>query len=236
MTHLWHRDDPALYEKEKAEVEAHFPDLHFVVEGDLVYVRGSFPVLHERDVLDRYSIELQLTRDHPKSLPVVLEVGGRIPRHNDRHINPADGTACVLLPDERWKLWPVGTPLLRFLTGPVHSFFLAQSLVEEGEPWPFGQWAHGVKGVFQYYRELLNTSDLPVITKYLEYITAKKVKGHWPCPCNKGNRLRDCHFRLIIDLREKISRKDALKSLEALKAAGPSVIEMAEAKPPVPIG
>jgi hypothetical protein len=32
----WHRNDPALYEKEKAEVEAHFPDLHFVVESDIV--------------------------------------------------------------------------------------------------------------------------------------------------------------------------------------------------------
>ena len=43
----WQRDDPALYEKEKAEVEAHFPDLRFVVENDLVYVRGSFAVMFE---------------------------------------------------------------------------------------------------------------------------------------------------------------------------------------------
>ena len=39
---MWQRDDPALYEKEKAEIEAHFPELRFVVENDLVYVRGSF--------------------------------------------------------------------------------------------------------------------------------------------------------------------------------------------------
>jgi eukaryotic-like serine/threonine-protein kinase len=32
----------------------------------------------------------------------------------------ADGTACVLLPDERWRLWPVGSPLLKYLTGPLH--------------------------------------------------------------------------------------------------------------------
>ena len=92
----WQRDDPALYEKEKAEVEAHFPGLHFVVEDDLVYVRGSFAVMFEGQVLDRYSVELQLPRNHPAGLPVVRETGGRIPRHNDRHIIAADGTACVL--------------------------------------------------------------------------------------------------------------------------------------------
>ena len=78
----WQRDDPALYEKEKAEVEAHFPELRFVVENDLVYVRGSFAVMFEGQVLDRYSVELQLPRNHPTGLPVVRETGGRIPRHH----------------------------------------------------------------------------------------------------------------------------------------------------------
>ena len=146
---MWHRENPELYDKEKAEVEAHFPNLHLGLEGDIVFVHGSFAVMFEGHVSDRYSIELQLPRDHPKSLPLVREVGGRIPHHNDRHINPADGTACVLIPDERWRLWPQGAPLLNFLIGPVHSFFLAQSLVEAGEPWPFGQWAHGAKGIFR---------------------------------------------------------------------------------------
>jgi hypothetical protein len=233
MSLIWHRENPALYDREKADVEANFPDLHFVLVGDIVCVRGSFVIVFEGQVLDRYSVELQLPRDHPKSLPLVREVGGRIPHVSDRHINPQDGTACVLLPDERWRLWPTGMPLLKFLTGPLHSFFLAQSLVEAGQPWPFGHWAHGAKGVFQYSRELLKTPDLRVITTYLEYITAKKVKGHWPCPCKSGERLRDCHISLVNDLRDKISRKDAQKSLEALKKAGTSAIEMAEANAPV---
>jgi hypothetical protein len=43
------------------------------------------------------------------------------------------------------------------------------------------------------------------------------------------------HFDQIKDLREKISRKDAEKSLTTLKAAGASAVEMAEAKPPAPL-
>jgi len=227
----WQREDPALYEQEKNDVEAHFPELHFVVEDDIVYVRGSFATVFEGKELYRYSVELQLARNHPAGLPVARETGGRIPRHHDRHINTVDGTACVLLPDERWRHWPRGAPLLKFLTGPLHTFFLGQAMVEEGAPWPFGQWAHGAKGVFQFYRELLKTSDLRVITTYLDYLTAKRVKGHWPCPCGSGAKVRDCHFGQIQDLREKISRKDAEKSLATLKAAGSSAIEMTEAKP-----
>jgi hypothetical protein len=231
---MWQRNDLALYEKEKAEVEAHFPELRFVAENDLVYVRGSFAVMFEEQVLDRYAVELQLARNHPTGLPVVRETGGRIPRHIDRHILAADGTACVLLPDERWRLWPVGSLLLKYVTGPLHSFFLAQTMVEEGHPWPFGQWAHGARGVFQFYRELLKTSDLRVMTTYLDYLAAKKVKGHWPCACRNGKKLRECHFDQINDLREKISRKDAQNSLAILKAAGESAIEMIEAKRPEP--
>src|ERR1700691_3145414 len=107
----WHRDDPALYEKEKAEVEAHFPELRFTVENDLVYVRGSFAVMFEGQVLDRYSVELQLPRNHPTGLPVAGETDVRIRRGDARNINTADGTACVLIPDERWRLWPIGVPL-----------------------------------------------------------------------------------------------------------------------------
>lgn len=106
-----------------------------------------------------------------------------------------------------------------------HFFKRAQATVEEGQPWSFGQWAHGAKGIFQFYRELLKTSDLRVMTTYLDYLAAKKVKGHWQCPCTNGKKLRDCHFDQIKELREKISRKDAERSLNTLKAAGASAIK-----------
>ena len=220
MTHLWHRENPSLYETEQRTVETQYPDLNLAVVGDFVHVRGAFPVMFEGHALDRYSVELQLARDHPKSLPVVREVGGRIPRHADRHIISNDGTACVLLPDERWRFWPPGAPLLNFLTGPLHSFFLAQSLVERGDPWPFGQWSHGAIGIVEFYSEMLGTKDIRMIARYLDYLASKEIKGHWPCPCHTGRRLRDCHMKLLLDLRSKIARKDATNSLNMINNSG----------------
>ena len=115
MSQPWHRANPALFEKEKAEVEAAYPNLHCHIASEVVFVRGTFPIVFNEGVLDRYLIEIELPREYPKSIPIIRETGGRIPRTVDRHMNPADGTACVLLPDERWRVWPHGSTLLRFL-------------------------------------------------------------------------------------------------------------------------
>lgn len=219
MSQPWHRANPALFEKEKTDVEAAYSNLHFHVVNDIVLVRGTFPIAFEGKGLDGYLIEIELPRDYPKSIPIVRETGARIPRTADRHMNPADGTACVLLPDERWRVWPYGSTLLQFLDGPVRNFFLGQSLAELRDPWPFGQWGHGVDGIRDYYAELLGTDDIRVITGYLDYLSKKKIKGHWSCPCRSGKRLRDCHWTLVQDLTTKIPRQMAAQSFEKLHKA-----------------
>lgn len=217
MSHAWYRKNPELFEKEKMEVEAAFPQLHFHVANDVVYLRGTYPVIHDGEELDRFSIEIELSKNHPESLPVVRETGGRIPRHADRHVNATDGTACVLLPDEQWRLWPKGSSLRAYLEGPLRNFFLGQIAVEMGQPWPFGEWGHGVNGIIQYYAKLLNSGDSQVIINFLECLRSKKTKGHWSCPCGSGKRLRDCHSGLVRDLREKISHRAAEDSLNRLR-------------------
>lgn len=203
MSQPWHKSNPSLLEKERTEVEAAYPHLHFFVEGEFVVIRGTLPITDEGQVLDRYLIDVQISRDHPKSIPIVRETGGRIAHFRDLHINPEDGTCCVILPDERWRVWPIGSSLRAFLDGPVRNFFLGQSLVAAGGPWPFGQWGHGAEGIREYYSELLGMSDARAIERFLECMSKKKIKGHWLCPCGGGRHLRECH----LDLVEKVMRK-----------------------------
>lgn len=218
MSQPWQLKNPLLFEKEKSKVEAAYPTLHFSVTKDIVFVRGTFPVAFEGDVHDRYSIEIELPTDFPASLPIVREVGGRIPCIQDRHINLMDRTACVLLPDERWRVWPEGSPLLDYINNPLRNFFLGQSLVELGEPWPFGQWGHGDEGILQYYGDLLSSDNMKAIMGFLAYLAGEKVKGHWQCPCQSGKRLRNCHMEKVKELREKIPRKYVQVSLQRLYA------------------
>lgn len=218
MSGAWHGRNPAVAGRIRSDLATRYPHLHLFIESGGAFVRGTFSVLSpEGQVLDGYQVSIELLPDYPRSLPVVREVGGRIPWKEDFHVN-RDGVACVLLPDDRWRCFPGGAPFIQFLDGPVHDFFLGQSLVALGEDWPFGQWSHGANGVFEYYEWLLGTDDRPAVVRYLRVLAKLNFKGHWDCPCGSGHKIRRCCSAKIADLRTKISPAVARKTLELLGA------------------
>ncbi len=225
MKGAWHERNPELADQIRAELRACYPNLHLFIEADgSAAVRGTFPVVSpEGRVLDRYQVSIELPADYPRSLPVVREVGGRIPWKPEFHVNH-DGVACVLLPDDRWRCFPEGAPFVQFLDGPAHDFFLGQSLVALGEGWPFVQWSLGQKGVLEYYQWLLETEDAGTIARHLEVLAKLNLKDHLPCPCASGRKIRRCCRARIVDLRGKIPPAVARRALETLGARTAPVV------------
>ncbi len=211
MSRPWHKADPGLLEKIRVEVQGVYPNLHFYPQGDCVIIRGTLPIIDSGKELDRYSVEIVLLADYPDAVPHVWETAGKIPRNADHHINEG-GEACLFIPDEQWRIYPPGTTFLEFLNGPVRNFFLGQSIFRRTAKWPFGQRDHGAVGIRKYYGELLGTDELAVILGYLECLSRPTAKGHWPCPCKSGKRIRECHRDQINDLRVKIPSNVAEKS------------------------
>lgn len=217
MSLPWHLTDPESFARMRAEVEAAYPDLRLSIQDECVFIQGSFPIKEDGAALDRYSIEVRVPQDFPKDLPVLREVGGRIPWDADRHVN-INGDACLLVPDERWRHFPEGRTLRDFLDGPVRSFLIGQSVYDRTGKWPFGQRSHGRAGILEAYAEMLNISpDRETIRAFLDLISRREVKGHWPCPCGAGKILRKCHGARVWVLREKIGPEIALKTLKELK-------------------
>jgi hypothetical protein len=214
---LWYQLKPELYATLKREVEDKYPDLKFSLRDGAPLITGYFPLFEGERVYDRYLIEIELPKESPRGLPTVREMGGRIQRVPDCHINP-DGTACVVLPDAFWHENPDGMSLMEFLNGPLRGYFASQSLVESGvpNPWPAGEWKHGASGIIDFYSQLLETQDPQKLRAYFKILTSKKIRGHWPCPCGK-QRLRSCpHHTLVDRIRSRIPRKLLVKSAEAL--------------------
>lgn len=212
----WHERNVSLLETTKAEVAAHYPDLRAVIEHGTVCIRGSFPVCDGVGVLDRFLIEITFPFDYPESIPILREVGGRIPWHEDRHVNRANGEACPIVPEE-WLLRSDHNSLLAFLNGPVRNFFLGQILVESGQPWPFGERKHGIPGLIEAYGEIVGTSDAPTVLRYLECLGREIIKGHWECPCGSTKHLRNCHLEEVKSLREKIPPRLAKQALQRIR-------------------
>jgi hypothetical protein len=214
----WQRAHPEELERLEEELDTAFPDLHVVERGETIFVAGVIPLVHAGRVDDRYKIEIAIPRTYPKGLFVVHETGGRIPKKDYRHVS-ADGSLCVLVPDEFWYAHPTGMSLVDFINGPLLGYLAGQSLVERGLPWPQGDRPHGGDGIADFYGEILGTKDRGVIIAYVEALAAKKLRGQWACPCGNGEKVRDCHRAQLDDLRSRIPRKVARYSLDQLKKA-----------------
>jgi hypothetical protein len=221
MKKRWFDHHPELLEEVKQTVERDHPDLRVAVEGDSVFVRGSYRLESGGEVLDRYQIEIEFPSDYNRSLPLVFETGGRIPRTVDRHVIPSTGRACLLV-EEDWLVAMAGSySFSQFLDVPVRNYFLGQSLVEAGQSWPHGERSHGVAGLLEALAEQFGTNDLHAIRRYLYCFTKDRIKGHWDCPCGSGKTIRRCHVDQIRELQERftpeLAKQFAVRVIAALE-------------------
>lgn len=202
--------DAANQDELRAALATHFPNLHFVEAGTTI--RGTIAIEHHGKELDRFAVEVQLQRPSELELPIVKEIGGRIPWLADRHVNE-DGSACVCLPNDYFARFPGRFDLLAFLKGPVRDFFVGQALVERGDPWPHGEWAHGDTGASEWFHEFVQAQSQETATAYLTVLALNELKGHVVCPCGSGRHVRDCHRVLLQRLRDVMSPDSARKIL-----------------------
>lgn len=216
-TKRWRKSRAQLLDEIRLELASGFPSLHLFEQPEKdPDVRGTFEVKGEGgSVLDTFLVRIEIPQDYPRELPVVWEIGGRIPCLTDRHIE-SDGKACVLLPDDRWQTFPIGASFSAYLRGPLHSFFLSQIAFELTGEWPFGEWGHGGLGIVQFYQEALGTQDLLTIALFLESLTKGAFEPFRPCPCGSNNRLGACCRKKWLFLRQKVAPQTARRSLEHL--------------------
>ncbi len=214
----WHECNPEEFARLRAPLERAFPYLHVKTREGHTVLAGGLPIIVDGTVADQFEIEVIVPASGLRSeMPVVREIGGRIPRHPDRHVEPVTGDACLCVRDEYWFKHPDGLNLVEFLQGPVTSYFVAQFSFIQGNGWPFGQRAHGANGIIEFYAKFFGVSGRMPVRRILEVVAAKKVRAHWTCPCGSSRHIRDCHAELIHRLRARIPRSAATYSLAILR-------------------
>lgn len=183
-----------------------YPNLHLVppFSPERATVRGTLAISYEGREVDRFRLAMQVPWDFPRSWPTIWEIGGRIPCTPERHIFPSDGSICVLLPEEAYFTLPRTVTLIQYLDGPVRNYLIGQCCVEAGQGWPWGERSHGVRGVEEFYQEILGTTDPMTISRFLLLIVEGRFKGHWQCPCGNGEIIRRCHKDVLYSIRERI--------------------------------
>jgi hypothetical protein len=201
----WHLDAKSFGEFRKLLLAA-YPSLKIQIEDGRVYARGLLTLwsVDGAKQIDRYQIELEFGPKYPRTPPIVREIGGRIPRIDDRHVTTKTGEACLFLGDEAFKYYSPAQSIVDFMRGPVENFFLSQTYFEKVGSWPTGQRPHGAHGILEFYREELGAVEPIVVANCLAYLACPNGSHRRPCYCGSGQQLRDCHFEKFEELRAKI--------------------------------
>lgn len=197
-----------------------YPNLIATIgKNGTVDVEGIFDVCADDKHIDSFSIRIEIPPDYPMTVPRVFETGGKIPRIADRHINP-DGSACLFVPDARWKHWPPGSDLVRFVSGPVYYYFLGQAFYDLEGRWLFGERPHGDDGVIDYYKEELGLNSLGAVYKCLKVATSGRsgaTNRNRLCVCGGGKAMEQCHKEKISLISENIPRQRLFEVMAMLK-------------------
>jgi hypothetical protein len=191
------------------------PDLKIMENPSSIVVEGSFVLGSEEGNFDQFEIRLNLSERFPEIEPKVFETNNRIPRIQDRHINP-DGDCCITV----WESWLVSAPDLSirgYVQGPLREFFLNQWFFERKGKWRFGERAHGTQGMVDAYAEALGiTANIGTVLRYLKSL-ATKPRGHLECPCGSGVILRKCHQQQLHQLYARLKPGLAKRMLDRLQ-------------------
>jgi len=189
MSQRWFEVDASEIVALKAFLRKCYPTLHAFVANGKVIIKGTYAAVDG----DGYRLEIRLPDDYPHSVPDVWETGGRIPRIQDRHVHPTTGALCVGVPEELWLAFEGDFSIGRFVSGPIHNFLIGNSLVEEGQDWPFEEASHGGDGILEFYTRHMGITDRGALREFLVSLSQGKVPGHSRCPCGSGKIIRACH-------------------------------------------
>jgi hypothetical protein len=212
----WFHRSPAALDAMRVALRSSFPSLWVGIDDSAVALRGTLPLFDPLtgSEFDRYEIAVEFSKDYPKTVPAVRETGGRIPWCPERH--NTNGTACLFVPEERERCWPEGSDIVALLRGPVTQFFFGQSFYEQHGRWPFGEWSHGTVGRYEFYAEAARSDNPEVVVGFMRMVAAREPRGHWPCYCGSGLRMRACHFQTLLEFRRVTPRKTAQDALDQL--------------------
>jgi len=180
-----------------------------LVERQFVDLRKKYQYLYKRNdrastiiagtiffdcnkIKDEYEIEIKVSTSYPKTIPLVCETKGKIPKdwhHNGKYF-------CLETPFRVWEIFRKQETLLNFVENLVVPYLAYYSYFKNtGDS--SKEHSHGARGVLDDYKKRFNIKDDLLAFKLLRILTERDYRGHVPCPCGSGEKLRKCHGKCI---------------------------------------
>jgi hypothetical protein len=200
------------------ELSTHFPSLIVTIKGRSLLLRGNLPLAIEDNTVTQYLISAEFPEIEDGFVirdPIIMELGGRIPRDIDWHIYK-NGTCCLYPPEYFEINYIHGNPIrvIDFINKPLRSYFVSQYVFEQKKEWPFGAYSHGPKGILEYYQDITGVQGIHNIRRLLQLVGHEgHIDGSLKCYCG-SRKINQCHqhFLHVLNLRKKIPHHVARNS------------------------
>ena len=183
-------------------------DKGFLLAGD--YLFQAKPESGEL-VSDQFTVRILVPNTFPSQMPTVWEVGSRIPKKADWHINFKTDCSICLGGGLSLRLVAWEYPgLTGYLENTLVPYLYAVCLRERhGGSFIFSELSHGGKGLIEEVRDLLVLPSNRAALEVIRLLSMKKrVANKKPCPCGCRERFGICQLRgELHDFRSLESRK-----------------------------
>ncbi|MES9999174.1 MAG: hypothetical protein ABW125_07210 [Candidatus Thiodiazotropha lotti] len=171
-------------------------------KDDEIIVSGSLAFEASADgfetITSAFDIELIIPFDYPKSLPRAYETSGEIAREYEHVFD--DKKLCLAVPIEERRIFQLVPTLLGFVNRLLVPYLYGYCYWREHKEHPFDESDHGPRGIVQYYREKLELDDDIAVLSVISFLYEHGYRGHHPCPCGSGAKVRNCHGNAFRDL------------------------------------
>jgi hypothetical protein len=155
-------------------------------------------------IKDEYEIEISVHQAFPRQIPSVKEIGGRI---SPAFHKLSDGSLCLGSPARLLLVLAESPSLLRFVEHCVIPYLYGHSYFKRNGVMPFGDLAHGARGLREDLMAIFRTNLDNAIPDFLRLGSMKKrIANKESCPCGGGRRLGRCHSRTVNFLRSRLGR------------------------------
>jgi len=178
-------------------------DNSLIVEGKFSFIAKTDK---HRRISDFYRIRITITNNFPSSVPTVEEIGDKIPKTEEYHINPREYkySLCLGSPLRLLELLNKNPTLEGFVQYCLIPYLYGISLkIQYGENLVFGELAHGNKGIFDEYQVFFNIKEEDSLKQVIKMLSLKKrIANKKTCPCGCKKRLGKCSNKLNIKINK----------------------------------
>ena len=189
------------FEQQLASIQETQPGLTGCVSPEGFQITGIFVLNHSANntpLYEEYSLKIIVPLSFPGEFPKVWETSNLIP-NGFNHVNP-DGSLCLAANCDIASLLDTTPTLQVFIEELVASYLYSATYYAKYRVCPFGERKHGSKGIKEAYSERYRCNSDDILWTLLGYVAGiTTYRGHIPCPCHSGKRLRECHGKFILD-------------------------------------